>query len=194
MSFGERLKATRKQKGLSQEDLAERLDVSRQSVTKWETGISYPEIRTLLELACILEKDLDWLFYDEKTDRLKPEMVRSNSAFIENDAAIPDRNTLNTTIRQNLLQRIVHVLDGFEIVQEVDTNEFTGTQTCIFYDGRVFSEMDGEDPKSNERIKTFAEMNSVEIGKLLLPWDTVGRTRIKAQPQVAKKHLQDGGN
>ena len=61
MSFANRLKATRKQKGYSQEMLAEKLDVSRQSVTKWETGIAYPEIRTLLELSSVLGKDLDWL-------------------------------------------------------------------------------------------------------------------------------------
>ncbi len=38
MSFAERLKQIRKEKGLSQEDLAELLDVSRQAVSKWEQG------------------------------------------------------------------------------------------------------------------------------------------------------------
>lgn len=40
MSFAERLKQIRKEKGLSQEDLAELLDVSRQAVSKWEQGVS----------------------------------------------------------------------------------------------------------------------------------------------------------
>ena len=40
MSFAERLKQIRKEKGLSQEDLAELLDVSRQAVSKWEQGDS----------------------------------------------------------------------------------------------------------------------------------------------------------
>lgn len=48
MSFAERLKFSRKEKGLSQEDVAELLEVSRQSVTKWETGVSFPEMKTLL--------------------------------------------------------------------------------------------------------------------------------------------------
>lgn len=41
MSFAERLKQIRKEKGLSQEDLAELLDVSRQAVSKWEQGVSH---------------------------------------------------------------------------------------------------------------------------------------------------------
>lgn len=40
MSFAARLKQIRKEKGLSQEDLAELLDVSRQAVSKWEQGVS----------------------------------------------------------------------------------------------------------------------------------------------------------
>lgn len=40
MSFAEHLRQIRKEKGLSQEDLAELLDVSRQAVSKWEQGVS----------------------------------------------------------------------------------------------------------------------------------------------------------
>ena len=189
MSFGDRLKVTRKQKGFSQEELAERLDVSRQSVTKWETGISYPEIRTLLELSYILEKDLDWLFSDEKVDRFRPQVGESDRVYSEDPAFIQDRHSLNKTIRQDLLKRMVHVLDGFEIVQKVDTDEFAGTRACIFYDGRVFEETTGTDPSGNESIQSFAEMDSSEIGQLLLPWDTLDRIRLEAQLQVAKKHL-----
>ena len=66
MSFAEKLRASRKEKGLSQEALAEKLKVSRQSVTKWESGLAYPEIRTLILLAETLDRDLDWLLSDEK--------------------------------------------------------------------------------------------------------------------------------
>ena len=65
MSFAERLRISRKEKGYSQETLAEALHVSRQTVTKWETGNAYPGIKTLLMLSVILEKDLDWLFHDD---------------------------------------------------------------------------------------------------------------------------------
>ena len=43
MKFGENLKKLRKSKKLSQEELAEKMKVSRQSVSKWETGLSFPK-------------------------------------------------------------------------------------------------------------------------------------------------------
>jgi len=53
MKFGENLKNLRKMKKLSQESLAEKLNVSRQSISKWETGEAYPEMNNLLELCKI---------------------------------------------------------------------------------------------------------------------------------------------
>ena len=43
MKFGENLRKLRKLKKLSQEQLAEKMNVSRQSVSKWETGLSFPK-------------------------------------------------------------------------------------------------------------------------------------------------------
>ena len=48
MKFGENLKLIRNDKKISQEDLAERLGVSRQSVSKWETGENYPSMHTTM--------------------------------------------------------------------------------------------------------------------------------------------------
>ncbi len=41
MEFNENLVQLRKQRGMSQEDLAQRLDISRQAISKWETGVSH---------------------------------------------------------------------------------------------------------------------------------------------------------
>ena len=51
MSLSDNLRALRKQKGYSQEQLAERLNVSRQAVSKWENGVSDPSTSNLLALA-----------------------------------------------------------------------------------------------------------------------------------------------
>lgn len=61
MSFAENLRQIRKEKGLSQEELAELLDVSRQAVSKWELGDGYPEADKLLLLSDKLSVSLDWL-------------------------------------------------------------------------------------------------------------------------------------
>jgi putative transcriptional regulator len=46
--FGENLKTLRKEKGFSQEQLAARLNVVRQTISKWEKGISVPDAETLI--------------------------------------------------------------------------------------------------------------------------------------------------
>ena len=48
MSFGENLKNVRKQRGVTQEELAEMLGVSRQAISKWESDGGYPETEKLL--------------------------------------------------------------------------------------------------------------------------------------------------
>ena len=65
MSFAENLKQVRKEKNLSQEELAELLDVSRQAVSKWEQGIGYPEVEKLLLMANRLNISLDSLLATE---------------------------------------------------------------------------------------------------------------------------------
>ncbi|MBQ2948955.1 MAG: helix-turn-helix transcriptional regulator [Clostridia bacterium] len=61
MSFSENLKKIRREHRLSQEELAELLDVSRQAVSKWEQGQGYPEVEKLLLLSSKLNVSLDAL-------------------------------------------------------------------------------------------------------------------------------------
>ena len=61
MEFGNRLYELRKQKGLSQEELANRLEVTRQTVSKWEAGDSTPDMEKLAALGALFEISLDEL-------------------------------------------------------------------------------------------------------------------------------------
>ena len=65
MSFSENLKQIRREHHLSQEELAELLDVSRQAVSKWEQGQGYPEVEKLLLLSSKLNTSLDALMSNE---------------------------------------------------------------------------------------------------------------------------------
>lgn len=59
MNLSDNLKKIRKDNNLSQEDLAEKLGVSRQSVSKWESGLAYPEMDKVLELCRIFNLNID---------------------------------------------------------------------------------------------------------------------------------------
>lgn len=61
MTIGQQISLLRKQKNMSQEDLAAALDVSRQAVSKWETGLCSPDTNNLIRLAALLEVDVNVL-------------------------------------------------------------------------------------------------------------------------------------
>ena len=58
MKFGDNLKILRKSKKMSQETLAEKVGVSRQSVSKWETGEAYPEMNNIIALCTIFNCEI----------------------------------------------------------------------------------------------------------------------------------------
>ncbi len=68
MKFGDNLKKLRRAKKISQEELAERVNVSRQSVSKWETGDAYPEMNNILELCKIFHCHINELVNDSIID------------------------------------------------------------------------------------------------------------------------------
>ena len=83
MEFNNRLYQLRKQKGLSQEELASRLNVSRQTVSKWEVGDSTPDMEKLVAMSALFDVSLDQLVLGKeapKTDApAKSELVTAIS-------------------------------------------------------------------------------------------------------------------
>ena len=65
MEFNNKLYNLRKQKGLSQEELANRLNVSRQTVSKWEVGDSTPDMEKLIAISDLFQISLDELVMDK---------------------------------------------------------------------------------------------------------------------------------
>ena len=66
MVFAEKLKLLRKQENMSQEQLAAKLGVSRQAVTKWETGAGIPDIENILSISKLFDISMDELFSNER--------------------------------------------------------------------------------------------------------------------------------
>ena len=71
MEFNNRLYQLRKRKGLSQEELASRLNVSRQTVSKWEIGDSAPDMEKLIAMSELFDVSLDYLMLG-KEDSSQP--------------------------------------------------------------------------------------------------------------------------
>lgn len=65
MTLGEKLKEIRKRFGLSQEQLAEIMNVSRQAITKWENDGGIPDISNLQELSKVFDITVDYLLNDD---------------------------------------------------------------------------------------------------------------------------------
>lgn len=67
MKFSEKLKSIRTRLELSQDDLASIINVSRQAITKWETGVGLPDIENLKVLSKLFNLPIDTLLDDENT-------------------------------------------------------------------------------------------------------------------------------
>lgn len=73
MILAEKIMTLRKKKGWSQEELADKLDISRQSVSKWESGTSVPEIDKIIMLSQLFGVSTDYLLKEETEEEAFPE-------------------------------------------------------------------------------------------------------------------------
>lgn len=69
MTFGEKLQALRKARGWSQEELATQINVSRQALSKWESGASVPDTENVVALSRLFGVSTDYLWRDHSAGR-----------------------------------------------------------------------------------------------------------------------------
>ena len=69
MTLGEKIARQRKELNYTQEQLADILGVSRQSISKWESDIAYPETDKLIELGKLFDCSMDYLLKEEVTEK-----------------------------------------------------------------------------------------------------------------------------
>ena len=82
MEFHEKLQKLRKDKGLTQEELAEILYVSRTAVSKWESGRGYPSIDSLKDIAAYFQVSLDDLLSTEKIISIAQNETKENITYV----------------------------------------------------------------------------------------------------------------
>lgn len=107
MMLREKIQKLRKAKGLSQEMLAEQLDVSRQAVSKWELGDSIPETEKIIQLSRLFQVSTDYLLFEDK----------DNEQYIEKAVNTSKKESAESLL-QNFLGRWVKVF--------LDDREFQG--------------------------------------------------------------------
>ena len=76
MNFAEKLCVLRNQSGYSQEQLAEKMGVSRQAVSKWESGATLPETEKIIQLSDLFNVSTDFLLRDAPIDRSRDTLDR----------------------------------------------------------------------------------------------------------------------
>ncbi len=85
MTFKEKLVILRKSKGLTQDDFASAVGVSRQAVYKWESGQSYPEVPKLLEMKLLFDISIDQLLDDNYDIPLPEKKKRKRAPKVEKE-------------------------------------------------------------------------------------------------------------
>ena len=99
--LNENIKKLRKSKGLSQEELAIKLNVVRQTVSKWENGLSVPDSNMLILLADELDTSVSVLLGENSSDDIKTIVITYKkdklvfAIFAPTHGNLPDKNLLN---------------------------------------------------------------------------------------------------
>ncbi|MGF2924903.1 helix-turn-helix domain-containing protein [Lactococcus garvieae] len=94
--FGEKLKAVRKSKGLTQLELAKRLNASKGAISAYEQGITYPSVDVLIKICDILDTSSDYLLgiSDEVTIKMSGLSEKQMESFLEFVAIVEQANNI----------------------------------------------------------------------------------------------------
>ncbi|MDO4282079.1 MAG: helix-turn-helix domain-containing protein [Clostridia bacterium] len=171
MLLNEKLKTLRKEKNLTQEELAEKLNVSRQAITKWENGIGMPDIENLRAVSNFFEISLDELLKDELV--LKNE---ENSDFmIRKEIEIEHAKKFDIKITKNNIEELTILKNNEEKVKiEVLSQENIKELMKIKIDD-IYNKMD-----ININLK---DCNHVKI-LIYLPEKYIDDIEVKAKSKV----------
>ena len=92
MNFNNRLYQLRKQKGFSQEELANRLNVSRQTISKWEVGDSTPDMEKLIAISDLFNVSLDNLITGKEDKPQITTETKSDFVSVLNEKVLTNEN------------------------------------------------------------------------------------------------------
>ena len=113
MSIGERISELRKSQNISQGQLADALSISRQAVSKWENDLSVPDALKMIQLADLLDTDIEYLSTGRRNFSRRPPVVLNEVQIVEKVIEKP-------VITVKTVEKIVEVPVEVPTVQYVD--------------------------------------------------------------------------
>lgn len=127
MLFRDKLFQLRKRDGLTQAELAEAVNVSRQAISKWEMGTAVPDVANMLSLSKLFNVSVDYLANDEMESENDSPVVRATAAVFK----------INY---QYLLIRVIAAICVIAVVAIVgaNTHSFASMAVCLVIIGFVF--------------------------------------------------------
>lgn len=119
MDFNNRLYQLRKQKGLSQEELANRLNVSRQTVSKWEVGDSTPEMEKLVAISDLFDVSLDVLVMGKEEKNEAKESKNSEFATVLNEKVLTEKNKKKAKSIIKIIAIILGIVIAVDVISAI---------------------------------------------------------------------------
>ena len=124
--FGENLKAMRKAKGYTQEELAIKINVVRQTVSKWEKGLSVPDADVLSQIAEVLDTKVSVLLGGTITEETDKDAVAEQLAKISEQLAIKNRRSKAIWKTIGMIVLVIMLLNilAVTLFRAITSNEF----------------------------------------------------------------------
>ena len=124
MTFGEKLQRLRKARGWTQEELAQRASVSRQSLSKWESDAALPDTANVIALSDLFGVSTDYLLRDT---------VQEDSAPVSSASAEPARRTPHSTLTVGCIMTVIGLilwmpLFIMSVMEDHDLTVFSGSR------------------------------------------------------------------
>ena len=169
MKFGENLYNLRKKQKISQEKLAEKIGVSRQSVSKWENGTAYPEMNRIFELCKIFHCKLNDLVNDNilDFDSLDEEVKMSVVKFSKDKQNKLKIVSKTISICSRILQVITIIISAVMImsmlfIPSIINNAYVNNESIIIADKNIM-EFNLDEMTTNTIVNVFNEHSKLEI-------------------------------
>lgn len=199
MTFGEKIQKLRKEAGLSQEEMAQQLGVSRQAVSKWERDSGYPETEKIIHMSRLFNVTLDYLLNEENSRRnqdgapsrteeekgfyvsletargfLACQKVRYRKISLAVFLFIAGLSFSFMETEIGILIFILFVIAGAVLLFSVKLSDYPYQRLCrepLLFDKNVLSELTAEytDCRKRAHAGTLAGIALIGIGILFLP-------------------------